>query len=212
MIKVSPFEIREFLSLNDLNEFLEREIVWYESFYKGYSDKLGSLLREEGLSSDEVEKILREKGLARGGKGGGKEKKGRKERAASSGEWFDYKGLMFSADKQGKAEMLFELTENAEKVMNRMREVKMLVEELQKTGFGHGLSFLVYLVDGVPERIYVQKAESSGQKYRLELFLSTSMTQPENEEAEEKEEEESNRNEEEEIEETSEGSGEDLTS
>jgi len=208
MIKVSPFEVREFLSLNDLNEFLEREIVWYESFYKGYSDKLGSLLREEGLSSDEVEKILREKGLARGGK----EKKGKKGRAASSGKWFDYKGLMFSADKQGKAEMLFELTENAEKVMNRMREVKMLVEELQKTGFGHGLSFLVYLVDGVPERIYVQKAESSGQKYRLELFLSTSMTQPENEEAEEKEEEESNRNEEEKIEETSEGSGEDLTS
>ena len=212
MIKVSPFEIREFLSLNDLNEFLEREIVWYESFYKGYSDKLGSLLREEGLSSDEVEKILREKGLARGGKGGGKGKKGRKERAASSEEWFDYKGLMFSADKQGKAEMLFELTENAEKVMNRMKEVKMLIEDLQKTGFGHGLSFLVYLVDGVPERIYVQKAESSGQKYRLELFLSTSMTQSADEAAEEKEEEESDRNEEGEMEEASESASEDLTS
>jgi len=56
-----------------------------------------------------------------------------------------------------------------------MKEVRTLIEELQKTGFGHGLSFSVYLVDGIPEKIFVQKAKGNTRRYKLELFLSTSM-------------------------------------
>jgi len=171
MIGVSPLEIRDFLSLNELNEFLEKEIAWYENIFKEYGERLGSLLREQGLSSEEIEKILQEGGLTRRATGG----KGKKGKNPTSEGWFNYKGLLFSADKQGKAEILFESMENAEKILNRMKEVRTLIEELQKTGFGHGLSFSVYLVDGIPEKIFVQKAKGNTRRYKLELFLSTSM-------------------------------------
>jgi len=171
MIGVLPIEIRDFLSLNELSEFLEKEIAWYENLFKDYSERLGALLREQGLSSEEIEKILREKGLTRRAAKG----KGKKGKSLSSEGWFSFKGLLFSADKQGKAEILFESIENAEKIMEKMKEVRTLIEELQKTGFGPGLAFSVYLVDGVPEKIFVQKAGDASRKYKLELFLSTSM-------------------------------------
>jgi len=57
-----------------------------------------------------------------------------------------------------------------------MKETRRLIEELQKTGFGPGLAYSVCLVDGVPEKIFVQKAENAARKYKLELLLSTSMT------------------------------------
>jgi len=192
MIGVSPIEIRDFLSLNELSEFLEKEIAWYENLFKEYSERLGSILRQQGLSSEEVEKILRERGLARqASKGKGKKGKGKD---LSLEGWFSFKGLLFSADKQGQAEILFESIENAEKIMNKMKETRTLIEELQKTGFGPGLSFSVYLVDGVPEKIFVQKAGETVRKYKLELLLSTSMkptvASPTNEEIEKSSEDE----------------------
>jgi len=189
MIRVLPVEIREFSSLNELEEFLEKEIAWYQTLLEDYGGTLGSLLRTQGLSSEEIEKILKEKGFTRSVSG-----KGKKGRSAYPTEgWFSYKGLLFSADKQGRIEMLFESIEKIENAISKIKEAKTLIEELQKAGFGLGLSFSVYLVNGVPERIFVQKAESAAQKYKLELFLSTSMTPaPEsskNEEAEDGSEE-----------------------
>jgi len=171
MIGVLPIEIRDFLSLNELSEFLEKEIGWYENIFKEYSERLGALLREQGLSSEEIEKVLQERGLTRQAASG----KGKKGKSSSSEGWFSFKGLLFSADKQGKAEILFESIENAEKIIKKMKETRTLIEELQKTGFGPGLAFSVYLVDGVPEKIFVQKAGEAARKYKLELFLSTSM-------------------------------------
>jgi len=171
MIGVLPIEIRDFLSLNELIEFLEKEIAWYENLFKDYSERLGALLREQGLSSEEIEKILREKGLTRQASKG----KGKKGKNLSSEGWFSFKGLLFSADKQGKVEILFESIENTEKIMEKMKEVRTLIGDLQKTGFGPGLAFSVYLVNGVPEKIFVQKAGDAARKYKLELFLSTSM-------------------------------------
>ena len=64
MIRVLPVEIREFSSINELDEFLEREIDWYQAILEEYGETLGSLLRGQGLSSEEVEKILKEKGFS----------------------------------------------------------------------------------------------------------------------------------------------------
>ena len=173
-MRVLPVEIRDFPSLSELSEFLDKEIAWYETLRKEYSERLGSLLREQGFSSEDVEKILREGGLRQQGTGK-KGKKGKKEKDLSSEGWFSFKGLLFSAEKQGKAEILFESIDKIEKAIEKAKETRTLIEELQKTGFGPGLAYSVYLIDGVPEKIFVQKAENAAQKYKLELLLSTSM-------------------------------------
>ena len=170
MIGVLPIEIRDFLSLNELSEFIEKEIIWYETLFKDYSERLGSILREEGLSSEEIEKILQEKGLTRRAASN----KGKKRKASSSHGWLSYKGLLFSADKNAQAEILFESIEKAEKTINKMKEIRTLIEELQKIGLGSNLAFSVYFIDGVPEKIFIQKVGNAVHRYKLELFLSTS--------------------------------------
>jgi len=177
MIGVLPVEIRDFSSLNELSEFLDKEIAWYENLLKDYSEKLGSLLREQGFSSEEIEKILQQRGFKRqaAGNKGKKGKKGKKEKGPPSEGWFSFRGLLFSADKQGKAEIFFESVDKIEETINKMKETRTLIEELQKTGLGPGLAYSVYLLNGVPEKIFVQKAENAARKYKLELFLSTSM-------------------------------------
>jgi len=81
MNKVFPVEIRYFRTLSDVGAYVDKEITWYESFLKDYNESLGTLLREQGGNPEELEKQLREKGLAKqaGGKKGEKRAARRRE-------------------------------------------------------------------------------------------------------------------------------------
>lgn len=170
MNRIFPVEIRNFPSLSELSTYIEKGISWYGTFLKGYNENLGELLREQGGNAEELEKRLREKGLAR--QSG---KKNKKKGASSSEEWFSYKGLMFSAEKQNKAEIFFEAVDKIKTNLERLKETKTLIEELRKIGLGSDLVYSVYFVDGVPEKIFVEPAGKAAPKYKLEMFLSTSM-------------------------------------
>jgi len=172
MNKVFPVEIRNFRSLSDIGTYVDKGITWYEGFLKDYNESLGALLREQGGNPEELEKQLREKGLA---KQSNVKKGGKKKGAQTSDEWFNYKGLMFSAEKQCKAEIFFEAVDKFKNSLERLKETKNLLEELQKTGLGTDMAYSVYLIEGVPEKIIIEPAGKIPPKFKLEMFLSTSM-------------------------------------
>jgi len=172
MNKVFPVEIRNVRSLGDIGAYIDKGITWYEGFLKDYNESLGALLREQGGNPEELEKQLREKGLA---KQSNVKKGGKKKGAQTSDEWFNYKGLMFSAEKQCKAEIFFEAVDKFKNSLERLKETKNLLEELQKTGLGTDMAYSVYLIEGVPEKIIIEPAGKIPPKFKLEMFLSTSM-------------------------------------
>jgi len=153
-----------------LSTFIDKGVSWYEGFLKEYNEHLGSLLREQGSNNEELEKILREKGLARKGK-----KKGKKSGASASEDWYSFKGLMLSAERQNKAEIYFEAVDKLKNSLERLKETKTLIDELRNIGLGQDLIYSVYFVEGVPEKIFIEPAENGMPKYKLEMFLSTSM-------------------------------------
>jgi len=176
MNKVFPVEIRYFRTLSDVGAYVDKEITWYESFLKDYNESLGTLLREQGGNPEELEKQLREKGLAKqaGGKKGEK-KGGKKKGAAASDEWFNYKGLMVSAEKQCKAEIFFEAVDKFKTNLERLKEMKGLLDELQKIGLGSDTVYSVYFLEGVPEKVIIEPSGKIPDKFKLDMFLSTSM-------------------------------------
>jgi hypothetical protein len=82
---------------------------------------------------------------------------------------------MFSAEKQCKAEIFFEAVDKFKNSLERLKETKNLLEELQKTGLGPDMAYSVYLIEGVPEKIIIEPAGKISPKFKLEMFLSTSM-------------------------------------
>lgn len=171
MIKVYPVEIRGFRSLSEIISFVDKGIVWYESYLKDYNESLGELLREQGGNSEELEKKLRERGLA---KKEAQKKGGKKKGATTSDEWFNYKDLLFSAEKQCKAEIFFEAVDKFKNRLDRLKETKNLLSEIQKNGLGSDIAYLVYLVEGVPEKIIIEPEGKIPPKVKIEMFMSTS--------------------------------------
>ncbi|MBS7615326.1 hypothetical protein KEJ18_06330 [Candidatus Bathyarchaeota archaeon] len=171
MIKIYPVEIRSFRSLSEIISFVDKGIVWYESYLKDYNESLGELLREQGGNPEELEKKLREKGLA---KKETAKKGGKKKGATTSDEWFNYKNLLFSAEKQCKAEIFFEAIDKFKNRLEGLKETKNLLGELQKNGLGSDIAYWVYLVEGVPEKIIIEPAGKIPPKVKIEMFMSTS--------------------------------------
>jgi hypothetical protein len=179
MNRILPVEIRFFYSLSELNSFIDRGISWYSGFLEEYNQRLGDILRDQkGANSEELLKKLQEKGLTppkqqqkKKGKGKGK---GDKETGDTASEgWFSFKGLLFSAEKQGKAEIFFEAVERIKKALERLKETKAIVEELQKSSFDSDMTFSAYLVEGLPEKIFVEPAVGISPKYKFEMIFST---------------------------------------
>ena|GEM_PF-342373 len=177
MNRVFPVEIRNFRSLGDIGTYVDKEVTWYEGFLKDYNESLGTLLREQGGNPEELEKQLREKGLAKQADGKKGEKKGGKKKgeAAGSDEWFNYKGLMVSAEKQCKAEIFFEAVDKFKTNLERLKETKGMLDDLQKIGLGSDTVYSVYFLEGVPEKIIIEPAGQIPSKFKLDMFLSTSM-------------------------------------
>ena len=172
MSKVFPVEIRNFSSIKELDLFLDSLISWYEAVLKEYNQNLGDLLRKPDGSQDEelLKKLSENMKQEQDTK-----KKGKKDKKSESptSDWFSFKGLMFSANSKSMAEIFFEAVDVAKKNSERLKEVKSLIEELQKIGFASDLVYSIYFVNGVPQKIYIEKQSGADPKYKLEINLST---------------------------------------
>jgi len=173
MNKVFPVEIRSFHSIKELDSFVNTYIAWYEGILRDYNQYLGELLRKpDGSQDEELLKKLSEN-MKQEQETKKQSKKDKKSEPSSSESWFSFKGLMFSANNKSMAEIYFEAIDVVKKNYERLKEVKALIEELQKIGFDTGLVYSIYFVGGVPQKIYIEKESGVRPMYRIEVNLST---------------------------------------
>jgi len=173
MNKVFPVEIRSFHSVKELDSFVDTYIAWYEAILKDYNQYLGELLRKpDGSQDEELLKKLSEN-MKQEQETKKQSKKDKKSEASPSESWFNFKGLMFSANSKSMAEIYFEALDVIKKNYERLKEVKALIEELQKIGFDTGLVYSIYFVNGVPQKIYIEKESGARSIYKIEVNLST---------------------------------------
>jgi len=155
-------EIRSFYTLRDLRETIEKGIEQYKAVNDEYSQWLGSFLRDiEATHGNEdwfkklsaFQKLPQAKGKKEAEKRG-KGEKGKKGGASS--EWVSFKDVMLSASEQGEAEVLFDAIDEISRKIEQLGKVKSAVENLEKSALGKDIIYIVYIHNGVPEKIVLR--------------------------------------------------------
>ncbi|MDH7563260.1 MAG: hypothetical protein QHH24_00030 [Candidatus Bathyarchaeota archaeon] len=148
-------EIRTFYSLKELRETTEAEITQNKMLLEDYSQWLGSLLRKPESSKD-MEWTKKAAELQKLFKTGGKTAKKENKKANTPTEWVQFRDIMLCADNIGEAEILFEAIEELKSKIDKLEKARNSVADLEKHGLGKDLLYIVYMHDGVPERIYLK--------------------------------------------------------
>lgn len=166
-------EIRNFYSLKELSESLEKEIDFYKAMVEEYSQRLGSLLREmEATHGNEewFKKLSTLQKTSKGGKG-----KGEKKKAGSSG-WVGFKDIMLSTEEQGEVHILFEAIEAINNKIARLAKTRDTVEDLKRLGLGEDVLYITYMHDEVPERIVLLKKDGKEIREKFEFMTTFSLS------------------------------------
>ncbi len=154
-------EIRNFYSLKELSESVEDEINSYKTAVEEYSKRLGFFLRELEATHGDQEWFKEISALQKSSK---KEKTKSKKKGSS---WTTFKDIMLSADKQGEAEMLFEVIEEMNRKVMKLEKFRDTIEDLKKFGLGKDILYVTYVRDEIPEKLVLRK---KGEKEMAEKF------------------------------------------
>ena len=155
-------EIRTFVTLKEMNEYLTDQLDQYRLLYEDYSQWLGSLLRscEETHKNEEwyknsaaLQKSLAGAKTRAAGKTGKKKGKGKKSKSSI---WIQSGDVMLSSTEQGQAEVLFEAIEKIGDKIQDMEKFKATVQQLERLGLGKKTDYIVYIEDDIPRKIVVR--------------------------------------------------------
>ncbi len=155
-------EIRSFYTLRELRETVEKQIGQYKAVGDEYSQWLGSFLRdmeathgnEEWFKKMSVFQKLSQAKPKKEAEKGGKDEKSR--RTGASSQWVSFKDIMLSASEQGEAEVLFDAIDEISRKIEQLGKVKGAVENLEKSALGKDIIYIVYVHNGVPEKIVLR--------------------------------------------------------
>ncbi|UCC32872.1 MAG: hypothetical protein JSW53_03470 [Candidatus Bathyarchaeota archaeon] len=167
MLESLVTEVRSFYSLRELDESIDENVLQYKTILDDYSQWLGSLLRDSEENHGDEEWF---KELQNSLKSGGKSKK------KASSEWISLKGIMLSAEKRGEAEILFDAIEDINSKIDQLRNVKDSIETLKRSGLGKSTVYIVYIHNGVPEKISIRhdKGDEIAEKFKFAAHISAS--------------------------------------
>jgi hypothetical protein len=150
-------EIRSFNSIKEITEVLDGELEQYRSMAEEYSQWLGSLMRDsEGLKKNDEQ--IRELKALQKGKQKEKSKKGKSKsrKKLGSNNWVQFKDIVLSASELSEAEILFEAVESITEKISHLEKVKSSVEQLENSRLGNELIYIIYINNGVPEKIVLR--------------------------------------------------------
>ena len=168
-------EIRNFHSLKELSESLEKEIDYYKNASEEYGQRLGSLLREMKTTHGDEEWFKEISGLQTSSKETKSKSKGKKKKGGKSG-WVQFKDIMLSTEEYGEAQILFDAIEDLKNRVNQLEKIKEDIEDLKRLGLGEDIIYFVYLHEGVPEKIVLHKKDGEDIGKKFEFIATLSLT------------------------------------
>ena len=179
-------EVRTFYSLRELREAIEEEIKQYNVITEEYSQWLGLFLRgAEAANSDKewyknlsaMQKTIKtKKKPQKNEKKQGKDKKQEQQEAA---DWASFRDVMISASEQGQAEIVFEAIEQINNKIDKLEHAESAFAELEKSGLGKDITFIVFIHDGIPEKLVLRhkKGEEIAERFKFITEFSVSTEQ-----------------------------------
>lgn len=182
MLESLATEIRSFYSLRDLRESVEKEIDQYEAVADEYSQWLGSFLRDMEATHGNEEWFKKFSASQKSLQGKAKretekEGKGGRTKASASTEWISYRDVMLSASEQGEAELLFDAVEEINRKIEQLSRVKSTIENLEKSAIGKDTVYIVYVHNGVPEKMVLRHKREKEFAEKFEFMADFSMLQ-----------------------------------
>jgi hypothetical protein len=167
-------EIRNFLSLKELGESIEEDIGIYKSASDEYGERLGSLLRENEEAHGEEDWFKELSALQKTGKETKSKDKGKGKKKGAKSGWIQFKDLMLSTEDYGEAQILFAAIEGINSKVAQLEKVRENVEDLKRLGLGEDIIYIVYLNEGIPEKIVLHKkdGEDLGKKFEFIATIS----------------------------------------
>jgi hypothetical protein len=147
--------IIETRSLQILLTQIDQEISYYLSQKEEYSTRLGNFLRE---SADRFsgEDWLKQLSLETLKKGNGKPGKKRGRKTREPDDWIQFKGMHISSNVRGEAEIMFEVIQEINSKLDKLKEAKTALEEIKSIGLGNEVKYVCLLKDGVATKIVIK--------------------------------------------------------
>jgi hypothetical protein len=178
-------EIQTFNSLRDMADYLETQMSQYKALYEDYSQWLGTLLRScEDQHKDEdwfqksaaLQKNMKtpQKKTSEP-KNQGKKNEGKGKKTAASSAWIESGNVLISSSEQGQIEMLFEAIDKINTKIQEMDKFKSSTQQLERIGLGKNTSYIVYIEDDVPKRIFLRtkNGPSDADAFKFAIEFST---------------------------------------
>jgi len=176
-------EIRSFHTLKEIREKLNESITQYKALVEDYSQWLGSLLRDSLSNNTEwiksipnlQKKTKIEKKTPR------KTEKKKGKNLGNSHEWLQFREVQLCASEVGEAEILFEAIEEINKKIDTLEKVKISIEDIEKTGLGKDIQYIVFVRDGIPEKIVLRHKKDAkfAEKFKYTMDFSVAQEIPE---------------------------------
>lgn len=178
-------EVRTFYSLRELRETIAEEIQQYKAVVEEYSQWLGLFLRGAEATSNDKEWFKNlsamQKTVSKNKpqKMDGKHEKNKSRTGTSATDWTSFRDVMLSTSEQGQAEIVFEAIEEMKSKIDRLEHAENTFAELEKSGLGKDITFVVYIHDGVPEKLVLRHRKGAELterfKFITEFSVSTGM-------------------------------------
>jgi hypothetical protein len=182
-------EIRTFVSIKDITEFLTNQTLQYKALFEDYSQWLGILLRDFESAHKSEEWFKKSAALQKTLKAQSKKpvETADKNKKVSKGKeepscWFESGGIPISFTEQGQTEVLFEAIERINAKMQQTEKFKVTVQQLARLGLGTTVNYIVYIEADIPTKIVLKpKANAKGDesfKFNTELSVPAYYAEP----------------------------------
>jgi hypothetical protein len=162
--------------LKELSEDLEDTISFCTTASDEYGQRLGSLLRDKESTHGDEEWFKQLSGLQKTSKEGKSKGNGKGKKGKGATGWIQFKDIMISKEEYGEAQILFDAIEVLKSRINQLENIKKDIEDLKRLGLGENIIYIVYLHEGVPEKIVLNKKDGDdfGKKFEFAATLSLS--------------------------------------